>query len=89
MQNRNGGIGKGLTIGTHHPTRNDRRSVLSQCRCDHSRHCHTDGGPGKNVPMVVIHVSVYEEEFSTTSGIYGRNVTVLLWKTLIDQLVVH
>jgi len=38
--------------------------------------------------MVVIHVSVYEEEFSTTAEIYERNVTVLLWKTLIDQVVV-
>jgi len=32
--------------------------------------------------------AVYEEEFFTTSEIYGRNVTVLLWETLIDQVVV-
>jgi hypothetical protein len=32
--------------------------------------------------------AVFEEEFFTPAEIYGPNVTVLLWDTLIDQVFV-
>jgi hypothetical protein len=55
MQDRHGGIGNGLAIGTHHPASDDRCRVLGYRGRDHSGNRHADRSTGKNIPEGLIH----------------------------------
>ena len=55
MQDRHGGIGNGLAIGTHHSTSDDRCRVLGHRGRDHRGDRYADRSASKNIPEGVIH----------------------------------